>query len=105
MKKMEQMTNTIISLFFGSLIPGLLMLIIQKKIGSVSQILEEKKEDEKTFNTIIIQSLLSLGKNDKAMFEALKTGRTNGNLDQAMQKYDEVEQKLNTYLIEKASRD
>ena len=81
------------------------MFIIQKKITHVSKSLEDKKIDEKRFNIIIIKSLMRLGENDKAMFEALKTGRTNGNLDKAMMQYDEIEKELNAYLIDKASRE
>lgn len=92
-------------LLFGSIVPGVIMFIIQKKLSNVSSLLEDKKKDEQNFNIIIIQSLLALGENNKAMFEALKTGRTNGNLDKAMVSYEKVEEKLNNYLIEKASRD
>jgi hypothetical protein len=101
----EEVTSWFVGLLLGSLFPGILMFIIQKKITHVSKSLEDKKIDEKRFNIIIIKSLMRLGENDKAMFEALKTGRTNGNLDKAMMQYDEIEKELNAYLIDKASRE
>lgn len=102
---MEEVTSGIVGLFLGSLVPGILMFIIQKKLTNVSKSLEDKKADEKRFNVIIIKSLMCLGENNKAMFEALKSGRTNGNLDKAMRQYDEIEKELNAYLIDKASRE
>lgn len=101
----EEVTSGIVGLFLGSLVPGILMFIIQKKLTNVSKSLEDKKADEKRFNVIIIKSLMCLGENNKAMFEALKSGRTNGNLDKAMRQYDEIEKELNAYLIDKASRE
>ena len=101
----EEVTSWFIGLLLGSLIPGILMFIIQKKLTNVSESLEDKKADEKRFNVIIIKSLICLGENNKAMFEALKSGRTNGNLDKAMRQYDEIEKELNAYLIDKASRE
>ena len=101
----EEVTSWFVGLFLGSLVPGILMFIIQKKLTNVSKSLEDKKTDEKRFNVIIIKSLICLGENNKAMFEALKSGRTNGNLDKAMRQYDEIEKELNAYLIDKASRE
>ena len=101
----EEVTSWFVGLLLGSLVPGILMFIIQKKITNVSKSLEDKKTDEKRFNVIIIKSLICLGENNKAMFEALKSGRTNGNLDKAMRQYDEIEKELNAYLIDKASRE
>lgn len=101
----EEVTSWFVGLLLGSLIPGILMFIIQKKLTNVSKSLEDKKIDEKRFNVIIIKSLICLGENNKAMFEALKSGRTNGNLDKAMRQYDEIEKELNAYLIDKASRE
>ena len=101
----EEVTNWFVGLLLGSLVPGILMFIIQKKLTNVSKSLEDKKTDEKRFNVIIIKSLICLGENNKAMFEALKSGRTNGNLDKAMRQYDEIEKELNAYLIYKASRE
>lgn len=102
---MEQITSWLTGLFLGSLIPGILMFIIQKKLTGVSKSLEDKKADEQRFNVITIKSLMSLGTNNKAIFEALKSGRTNGNLDKAMRQYDDIEKELNAYLIDKASRE
>ena len=101
----EEVTSWFVGLLLGSLVPGILMFIIQKKLTNVSKSLEDKKTDEKRFNVIIIKSLICLGENNKAMFEALKSGRTNGNLDKAMRQYDEIEKELNAYLIDKASRE
>lgn len=99
------MQTWINGLILGSIIPGIVMFFIQRQLTKMSKSLEDKKADEHIFNVIIIKSLLALGENDKAMFEALKSGRTNGNLDRAINNYSQIEKMLDDFLIEKASRD
>lgn len=93
-----------IAFIIGSIIPTIIMYFVQLRLKKMTQTLEEKRIDEKNFHIIMIESVLALGENNKAVFEALKSGRTNGNLDKAIANYTRIEDKLNNYLIEKASR-
>ena len=99
------MNEWIYGLIVGRILPSILAFFLQRQLNKISSSLDEKKRDEKNFNIIIIKSLLALGQNNKAMFEAIKTGRTNGNLDEAMVYYDKIKEELNNYMIDKASRD
>lgn len=94
----------IIGILVGTIIPTILSFFINRRLEKISSKLDEKKADEQNFNILIIESIQALGESNDAMFEALKSGRANGNLDRAMENFSKINAKLNNYLREKATR-
>ena len=94
----------IIGILLGTIIPTILSFFINRRLEKISSKLDEKKADEQNFNILIIESVQALGESNDAMFEALKSGRANGNLDRAMENFGKINAKLNNYLREKATR-
>lgn len=88
---------------------GLLQIVvtqvIQKSLGNVSKQLEADKQDKQKFNMLVIKYLKVLGENDIEMFEALETGRTNGNLKRGKDRLSNIADEMDEYIIERASRD
>lgn len=94
----------LLALITGTVIPGIVAFIVQHYMKKFVDSEAERKKKEEDFTLIVIESLKALTVSNKALFEAFKTGRTNGNLDKAMLNADRVERKLEEFLINQASK-
>ena len=54
---------------------------------------------------IILRSVSALCVTSKAMCEALKNGKINGNIDNSLEKLEEINKEINEFLMEKATRE
>ena len=93
------------ALILGSIMPTVINYFTNRTLKSLSNKMEEKKKSEQDFNILIIESIQALAENDKAIFEALKTGKANGNLQRAMDNLDKINTKLNRFLMTQATKD
>lgn len=95
------------TLIFGLLTLAMntvLGFVIKQSLEKFSSNIESKREDDQKFSMIIINFLTVLAKNDAELFEALETGRTNGNLKKAVDRLTQMNDELNVFIVEKASR-
>lgn len=94
----------LLALLTGTVIPGVVAFIVQHYMKKFVDNENERKKREELFNFIIIEALRATIASNKALFDAFKTGRTNGNLDAAMLKSDAAEKKIEEFLITQASK-
>lgn len=67
--------------------------------------MERESQDRRAQNILIIRFLKVLGENDQELFEALESGKTNGNLGRAKDRLERIVAELDLHVLEKASKD
>ena len=98
-----EIITTIIGLV-STIIGSTICIIVKDNLDK-----RDKKENESSIakqkeNVLIIKSIHSLGKLTMANSIALRDGRTNGEMKDAMDTYDEVNNELYDYLLEQNSK-
>lgn len=101
----ESIANLIGTIIVNSIIPLIFTFYANAMLKKTSKIASMKKEDEQKKNMILLRSVAALCVTSKAMCEAMKNGKINGNIDNSLEKLEELSEEINTFLMEKATRE
>lgn len=96
--------ENIVTLSVAVILP-MMMVALGFGFTSFTKRMEKDTLDRQRQTVLIMRILKVLGENDQELFEALENGRTNGNLDRARGRLRGVLDDLDSFLIEKASRE
>ena len=94
--------NTMIAIFTTSntsILSGMVLFLIQRFLKKQQRKEEELEKDKATQTALVLKSLNALGKLTVANSIALRDGKTNGELKNALAEYKIVEKELYEYLI------
>ena len=94
--------NTMIAIFttsITSIFSGMVLFLIQRFLKKQQRKEEELEKDKATQTALVLKSLNALGKLTVANSIALRDGKTNGELKNALAEYKIVEKELYEYLI------
>lgn len=101
----EELGSLIGTVLINSVIPIVFSFYINRLLKKTSRLADTKKEDEQKKNIMILRSIAALCCTSKAMCEAMKDGKINGNIDSSLEKLEELNEEINNYLMEKATRE
>lgn len=101
----EELGSLIGTILINSVIPIVFSFYINRLLKKTSRLADTKKEDEQKKNIMILRSIAALCFTSKAMCEAMKDGKINGNIDSSLEKLEELNEEINNYLMEKATRE
>lgn len=93
------------TIIINSVIPVVFAFYLNHLLKKSTMMVETKKEDEKRQSFITLRSIAALCETSKAMCEALKSGKINGNIDNSLKKLNEISDEINEYVMEKATRE
>ena len=105
-RKGGDILNTVITILISSLasmFSGIVLFLIQGHLKKQQKKDEEREEAKAHQMTLIIRTLISLGKLTVANSIALRDGHTNGELKAALKEYRDIEMDLFEYLAEKTT--
>ena len=94
---------TIILSIFASVISGMALFFLQKFFKDKDKKDEQRDMVKAKENVLILKSIDALGKLTYANAIAIRDGKTNGEMHEAMDSYNEVKDDLYDYLVENAS--
>ena len=94
-------TITIIVSAVAGIISGMVLYFLQKYFRKKEMTDIEKDKVVAKENILVLKSLNALGKLTQANSIALKRGVTNGEMQEALEKYEEVDKELYDYLLER----
>lgn len=101
MKELQDIISSIISV---NILPLCLSYYMTYKLAKITKIIDNKKSSEQKMNILIIQSLGAQSTVAKAMCEALKTGKVNGNIDEAIDALNQIDKEINNYIVDRATQ-
>lgn len=101
----EQILSAAASILANSVIPIVFTFYINTMLKKTVAVADSRKADEQKKNMILIQSIGALCHTTKALCEAMKNGKINGNIDSSLEKLEELNDKINDFLVEKATRE
>lgn len=96
------MTATIISIVC-SVISGMTLFFLQRFFKRKEEQDKQKEEARRKENVLILKSIDAIGKLTYANAIAIRDGRTNGELKDALKDYHNVRDELYEYLLEQNS--
>lgn len=96
------MTATIISIVC-SVISGMTLFFLQRFFKKKEEQDKQKEEARRKENVLILKSIDAIGKLTYANAIAIRDGRTNGELKDALKDYHNVRDELYEYLLEQNS--
>ena len=96
------MTATIISIVC-SVISGMTLFFLQRFFKKKEEQDKQKEEARRKENILILKSIDAIGKLTYANAIAIRDGRTNGELKDALKDYHNVRDELYDYLLEQNS--
>ena len=96
------MTATIISIVC-SVISGMTLFFLQRFFKKKEEQDKQKEEARRKENVLILKSIDAIGKLTYANAIAIRDGRTNGELKDALKDYHNVRDELYDYLLEQNS--
>lgn len=82
-----------------SVISGLVLFIIKRHFKKQEEIEKQRTEIKNKGNVLILRSINALGKLTVANAIALRDGKTNGELTDALKSYELVEKEMYDYLV------
>lgn len=94
-------TISIIFSILASVISGMALLFLQKLFKKKDEKDEKRDEIKAKENILILKSINAVGKLTYANSMALKDGKTNGEMHAALLDYENIEQELYQYLLER----
>lgn len=95
---------TIILSITASVISGMALFFLQRFFKKKDKKDENRDAVKAKENILIMKSINAVGKLTVANSIALRDGKTNGEMHEAMDEYSEVYKELYTYLLERNSR-
>ena len=96
------MTATVISIVC-SVISGMTLFFLQRFFKKKEEQDKQKEEARRKENILILKSIDAIGKLTYANAIAIRDGRTNGELKDALKDYHNVRDELYDYLLEQNS--
>ncbi len=96
------MTATIISILC-SVISGMTLFFLQRFFKNKEKQDKLKEEARRKENILILKSIDAIGKLTYSNAVALRDGRTNGELKEALKDYHNIREELYDYLLEQNS--
>ncbi len=94
---------TIILSITASVISGMALFFLQRYFRKKDKADTKRDEIKSKENVLILKSINSLGKLTFANAIAIRDGKTNGEMHEAMESYNEVKDDLYDYLLENNS--
>ena len=88
----------------ASIISGMVLFFLQRFFKKKQKIDEERDRAKVKENMLILKSIDSVGKLTYADAVAIRDGKTNGEMKEAMKAYAEVKDELYEYLLEQNSK-
>lgn len=95
---------TIILSIAASVISGMALFFMQRFFKRKADKDEQRDEQKRRENVLILKSIDAVGKLTYADAIAIRDGKTNGEMHDAMDAYAEVKDELYEYLLEQNSR-
>lgn len=97
------MVAIIISIL-GSIISGMVLFFLKSYFTKKEAKEKEREKRKAKENILILKSIDAIGKLTYANAIAIRDGRTNGELKEALSEYHEVREDLYEYLLEQNSK-
>ena len=97
------MVAIIISII-SSIISGMVLFFLQRFFKTKAKKDEESDKTKAKENFLILKSIDAVGKLTYANAVAIKEGKTNGEMHEAMEYYNEARQEMYDYLLEQNSK-
>lgn len=88
----------------SSIISGMVLFFLQHYFKKKTQKDEERDMAKAKENILIIKSIDAVGKLTYANAIAIRDGKTNGEMHEAMESYSEAKQEMYDYLLEQNSK-
>ena len=88
----------------ASIISGMVLFFLQKFFKKKQKVDEERDRAKAKENMLILKSIDAVGKLTYADAVAIRDGKTNGEMKEAMKAYAEVKDELYEYLLEQNSK-
>ncbi len=98
------MVASIIISVCASIISGMVLFFLQRFFKKKQKVDEERDRAKAKENMLILKSIDAVGKLTYADAIAIRDGKTNGEMKDAMKTYAEVKDELYEYLIEQNSK-
>ena len=102
-KNMYNMISIIVSVC-ASFISGMVLFFLQRFFKKKQKKDEERDRAKAKENMLILKSIDAVGKLTYADAVAIRDGKTNGEMKEAMKAYAEVKDELYEYLLEQNSK-
>lgn len=96
------MVAIIISIL-GSVISGTILFFIKRYFTKLEEKEHERTKTRDKENVLIIKSIDAIGKLTYANSIAIRDGKTNGELKEGIQAYNDVKEEMYEYLLEQNS--
>ena len=93
------------SILINSAIPLIFTFYLNYLLKKTTRLADVKKVDEQKKNQILLRSISALCDTSKAMCEAMKNGKINGNIDSSLERLEEINKEINDFLMYKATRE
>ena len=88
----------------ASIISGMVLFFLQRFFKKKQKVDEERDRAKAKENLLILKSIDAVGKLTYADAVAIRDGKTNGEMKEAMKAYAEVKDELYEYLLEQNSK-
>ena len=88
----------------ASIISGMVLFFFQRFFKKKQKVDEERDRAKAKENMLILKSIDAVGKLTYADAVAIRDGKTNGEMKEAMKAYAEVKDELYEYLLEQNSK-
>ena len=88
----------------ASIISGMVLFFLQRFFKKKQKVDEERDRAKAKENMLILKSIDAVGKLTYADAVAIRDGKTNGEMKEAMKAYAEVKDELYEYLFEQNSK-
>ena len=88
----------------ASIISGMVLFFLQRYFKKKRKEDEERDKAKARENILILKSINAVGKRTYADAIAIRDGKTNGEMKDAMKTYAEVKEELYEYLLEENSK-
>ena len=97
------MTATIISIVC-SVISGMTLFFLQRFFKKKEEQDKQKEEARRKENVLILKSIDAIGKLTYANAIAIRDGRTNGELKEALKDYHDIREELYNFIVEESTK-
>lgn len=98
------MVASIIISVCASIISGMVLFFLQRFFKKKQKVDKERDRAKAKENMLILKSIDAVGKLTYADAVAIRDGKTNGEMKEAMKAYAEVKEELYEYLLEENSK-
>ncbi|MBD5099829.1 MAG: hypothetical protein HDT29_00775 [Clostridiales bacterium] len=88
----------------SSIVSGMVLFLLQHYFKKKTKKDEERDMAKAKENILIIKSIDAVGKLTYANAIAIRDGKTNGEMHEAMESYNEAKQEMYDYLLEQNSK-